>query len=139
VRHLVGLRELGAPELRRLLDRAKELRSQVKRDGPLDILRGKNIGLVFLEPSTRTRFSFEMAARKLGADVLSMSAEGSSTSKGETLWDTAKTLRAHGADAFVLRHKYVGSPHQLATRVDVPVVNAGDGINEHPRRRCWMR
>jgi aspartate carbamoyltransferase catalytic subunit len=73
-----------------------------------------------------------MAAKKLGADVLAMSAEGTSTAKGETLWDTAKTLRAHGADAFVLRHRYVGSPHQLATRVDVPVINAGDGINEHP-------
>ncbi len=132
MQHLVGLRELDAPQIRRLLDRAVELRARVKAEGAVDLLRGKNIGLVFLEPSTRTRFSFEMAARKLGADVLAMSAEGSSTSKGETLWDTAKTLRAHGADAFVLRHKYVGSPHQLARRVDVPVINAGDGINEHP-------
>jgi aspartate carbamoyltransferase catalytic subunit len=132
LRHLVGLRDLPAEAIRGLLDRAVVLRQRVREEGRLDVLAGHSIGLVFLEPSTRTRFSFEMAAKNLGADVLSMSAEGSSTTKGETLWDTAKTLRSHGADAFVLRHKCVGSPHQLARRVDVPVINAGDGINEHP-------
>lgn len=129
---LVGLRDLDANAIRLLLDRAIALRARVRAEGRIDLLAGRSIGLLFMEPSTRTRFSFEMAARNLGADVLAMSAEGSSTTKGETLWDTAKTLRAHGADAFVLRHKCVGSPHQLARRVDVPVINAGDGINEHP-------
>jgi aspartate carbamoyltransferase catalytic subunit len=132
VRHLVGLRDVDPGEMTAILDLAVALRQRVASEGRLTLLSGKSIGLVFLEPSTRTRFSFEMAAKNLGADVLSMSGEGSSTVKGETLWDTAKTLRAHGASAFVLRHKYVGSPHQLARRVDVPVVNAGDGINEHP-------
>ncbi len=130
--HLVGLRDVSADELRDLLALAVTLRARVRDEGRMSLLKGRSVGLLFLEPSTRTRFSFEMAAKNLGADVLSMSAEGSSTVKGETLWDTAKTLRAHGAHAFVLRHKYVGSPHQLARRVDVPVINAGDGINEHP-------
>jgi aspartate carbamoyltransferase catalytic subunit len=130
--HLVGLRDLDAGTLSGLLDLAVRLRTRVHEEGPLDLLRGCSVGLIFLENSTRTRFSFEMAAKRLGADVLAMSAEGSSTAKGETLWDTARTLRAHGADLFVLRHKYVGSPHQLARRIDAPVVNAGDGINEHP-------
>lgn len=130
--HLVGLRDLPADSILDLLDLARRLRARVAEQGRLDLLKGRSVGLMFLEPSTRTRFSFEMAARNLGADVLAMSAEGSSTQKGETLWDTAKTLRAHGAHALVLRHKYAGSPHQLARRVDVPVINAGDGINEHP-------
>ena len=132
LQHLVGLRDVDATALSRLLDLSVALRERVQREGPIDILHGRSIGLLFLEPSTRTRFSFEMAAKRLGADVLAMSADSSSTTKGETLWDTARTLKAHGADAFVLRHKYVGAAHQLARRVHAPVINAGDGINEHP-------
>jgi aspartate carbamoyltransferase catalytic subunit len=130
--HLLGLRDLSPGVLTGLLDASAVWRERLQSGRPTDVLRGRVVALVFLEPSTRTRFSFEVAARRLGAEVLAMSAEGSSASKGETLWDTAKTLRAHGADLIVLRHKWVGSPHQLAVRVDVPIVNAGDGIDEHP-------
>jgi aspartate carbamoyltransferase catalytic subunit len=131
-RHLVGLRDTPAEWLTDVLDVAARLRHRIDAGESIDVLRGRNVGLIFLEPSTRTRFSFEMAARRLGADVLAMSGEGTSAKKGETLWDTAHTLCAHGADLLVLRHRYAGSPHQLARRLSVPVVNAGDGVNEHP-------
>lgn len=131
-RSLVGLRELPADEILRILDRAVELRRMTRDGGPLEAQRGRTVALLFMEPSTRTRFSFEMAVRSLGADAMVFGAAGSSTVKGETLLDTARTLRSIGVDVFVLRHKRVGAPHLLARRLGAPVVNAGDGINEHP-------
>jgi aspartate carbamoyltransferase catalytic subunit len=131
VQHLVGLRTASRAQIEHLLDRAAALRDEVK-GGPLRTLAGRTVGLLFLEPSTRTRFSFEKAARALGADVVSFTGAHSSTSKGETLIDTAATLAAIGVDAFVIRHKKVGAPALLVRALGVPVVNAGDGMNEHP-------
>ncbi len=131
-RSLIGLRELPADAITGLLDRAVALRDAARRAGPLSVLRGRTVALLFMEPSTRTRFSFEMAVRTLGADAMVFSDAHSSTTKGESLLDTARTLRSIGVDAFVLRHGQVGAPHLLARRLGVPVINAGDGINEHP-------
>ncbi|MCO4743455.1 MAG: aspartate carbamoyltransferase catalytic subunit [Proteobacteria bacterium] len=131
-RHLVGLRELSGSEISAILDDAARLRDQVQSGGPLNELTGHIIALLFLEPSTRTKSSFTTAAYKLGAQVLPFDAKTSSTTKGESLLDTARTVVAAGADALVIRHKRVGSPHYLADRLQVPVINAGDGIDEHP-------
>lgn len=131
-RSLVGIRELTAEEIVEILDRAVALRQAARDNGPLGLLRGRTVALLFMEPSTRTRFSFEMAVRTLGADAMVFGAAGSSTAKGESLLDTARTLRSIGVDVFVLRHKRVGAPHLLARRLDAPVINAGDGIDEHP-------
>jgi aspartate carbamoyltransferase catalytic subunit len=95
-------------------------------------LRGKTIVNLFLEPSTRTRISFEMAAKRLSADVISFDAAASSTTKGETLRDTAENVRALGADMIVIRHAAAGSPLYLSRLLDIPVVNAGDGAHAHP-------
>jgi aspartate carbamoyltransferase catalytic subunit len=130
---LVGLRDLPAARITALLDRAAALRARVAAGEPrLGLLRGKAVALLFLEASTRTRFSFEMAAHRLGAEVLAFSAASSSTTKGETLADTTRVLASIGADAVVLRHAAVGAPHRLDRVLPIPVVNAGDGINEHP-------
>jgi len=131
-RSLVGIRELPAQEITRILDRAVELRDLARDRGRLDLLAGCTVALLFMEPSTRTRFSFEMAVRSLGADPMVFGAAGSSTTKGESLLDTARTLKSIGAQVFVLRHKRVGAPHLLARRLGRPVINAGDGIDEHP-------
>jgi len=132
LRHLLGIRELSSETIGDLLDRAAICRSAGLRPGGDGPLSGRTIALLFMEPSTRTRFSFEMAARSLGAQTMAFQADSSSTTKGESLLDTAKTLKAIGVDAFVIRHKRVGAAHLLAERIGVPVVNAGDGINEHP-------
>lgn len=131
-RSLVGLRDLPAEQIVALLDRAVALRRLAREQGPLGRLRGRTVALLFMEPSTRTRFSFEMAVKTLGADAMVFGASGSSTTKGESLLDTARTLRSIGAEAFVLRHRRVGAPHLLAQRLGAPVINAGDGIDEHP-------
>jgi aspartate carbamoyltransferase catalytic subunit len=130
---LVGLSDLPKARIVSLLDRAAELRSQVGAgESRLDLMRGKAVALMFFEASTRTRFSFEMACHRLGADVLAFSDASSSTTKGETLLDTTRVLASHGADAVVVRHASPGVPHRLAKLLDVPVINAGDGIHEHP-------
>jgi aspartate carbamoyltransferase catalytic subunit len=98
----------------------------------LPTLRGRTVVNLFYEDSTRTRISFEAAAKRLSADVINFSAKGSSVSKGESLKDTALTLQAMGADAVVIRHPASGAPHRLATWVDGSVLNAGDGTHEHP-------
>lgn len=126
------MREASADTITGLLDRAVALRELARDHGPLDLLRGRTVALLFMEPSTRTRFSFEMASRTLGADAMVFSSAVSSTTKGESLLDTARTLKAVGVSTFVVRHKQVGAPHLLADRLGVPVINAGDGINEHP-------
>lgn len=99
---------------------------------PRPLLRGKRIVLLFYEPSTRTRSSFEIAAKTLGAITTLVQASGSSIEKGESLLDTGYTLRAVGADAIVLRHPNSGAPQLMAAHLDVPIINAGDGMHEHP-------
>jgi aspartate carbamoyltransferase catalytic subunit len=99
---------------------------------PRPWLRGKRIVLLFYEPSTRTRTSFEMAAKSMGAITTLVQSSGSSIEKGESLLDTGYTLRAVGADAIVIRHPHAGAPHLMAAHLDIPVINAGDGMHEHP-------
>src|SRR5438105_8789459 len=130
---LLGIEELDRTEIEAILARAKDfqpLQSQsLKR---LDSLRGKMIVNLFFEASTRTRTSFEIAAKRLGADVISITASGSSVSKGESLVDTLNTLGAMRPDAIVMRHSAAGAPHFLSRYLPIPFVNAGDGTHEHP-------
>jgi aspartate carbamoyltransferase catalytic subunit len=135
VRHLLSTKDLTRDEAIALLDLSDEM-AQVNERGlrKLPTLRGKTVVNLFFEDSTRTRVSFEIAAKRLSADLINFSAKGSSVSKGESLKDTAQTLAAGGVDAFVIRHGASGAPKALAERgwTDVPVVNAGDGTHEHP-------
>lgn len=131
--HLLSIADLDRPALEDLLDLGDEFVSVLSRDIPkVPSLRGRTVATVFFEPSTRTRLSFERAARALSADVLSFSPGTSSLSKGESLKDTALTLRAMGADLMVVRHSATGAAHRVAGWVDVPVVNGGDGAHQHP-------
>src|SRR6201986_2134951 len=130
---LLGIEELERGEIEAILERAKDfqpLQSQSLKK--LDTLRGKMIFNLFYEASTRTRTSFEIAAKRLGADVISITASGSSVSKGESLVDTLNTLAAMRPDAIVMRHSASGAPHFLSRYLPVPIVNAGDGTHEHP-------
>ena len=133
-RHLLGLEELSRDDLLTVLDLARTF----KKDGRLltdkrDTLKGKTVLLLFFENSTRTAMSFSAAARRLSADVVSFSKGTSSTTKGETLVDTAKNIEAMGAvDVVVIRHSATGAPHLLARSIDASIVNAGDGSHEHP-------
>ena len=116
-----------------MLDTAAEMAAMAGREvKKLPTLRGRTVVNLFYEDSTRTRISFEAAAKRLSADVINFSAKGSSVSKGESLKDTALTLQAMGADAVVIRHPASGAPHRLANWIDGSVVNAGDGTHEHP-------
>ncbi|GIV26138.1 MAG: aspartate carbamoyltransferase [Bacteroidia bacterium] len=131
--HLLGIRELSAEQIRQLYelaDRFYEVLQQPTRKAPA--LAGRTVALLFFESSTRTRLSFELAAKRLGADVVHFSATGSSLDKGESLLDTALNILAMGVDLVVVRHKGVGTCHFLARHLPVPVVNAGDGTHEHP-------
>src|SRR3954466_11442049 len=133
MKHLLGLEKLTAAELTRLLDAAERFAGVGFGDVPKrDDLKGKVVVNLFYEPSTRTRMSFGLAARRLGADVLDFSPSGSSTSKGETFIDTAKNIEAMGIDLVVVRHSATGAPHLLAQHLQCGVVNAGDGAHEHP-------
>lgn len=132
-KHLIGLEELSAEEITHILDTAKgfsEISTRSIRKVPT--LRGRVVVNLFYEPSTRTRLSFSLAAQRLSADVLDFSSSSSSTSKGETLIDTAKNIEAMGVDIFVVRHKAAGAAQVLARALDASVVNAGDGAHEHP-------
>ena len=134
-RHLLSINDLSANEALMLLDTASELRKI--SDGPmkkLPTLRGLTVVNLFYEDSTRTRISFESAAKRLSADVINFSAKGSSVSKGESLKDTAQTLQAMGADAVVIRHSASGAAQRLADSgwIAASVINAGDGTHEHP-------
>ncbi len=132
-RHLLTLEELSLDEIRHVHATAAAFKRDLGRGGKkLAALAGQTVVNLFLEPSTRTRLAFEMAARRLGADVISFDAASSSTTKGETLRDTAENIRALGADMIVLRHSAAGSPLYLSRLLDIPVVNAGDGAHEHP-------
>ena len=132
-RHLLDLERLTPLEVQTLLDTAtlfKEATGGCRRK--LGVLGGKTIVTLFFENSTRTKTSFALAARRLGADVVDFSASSSSLSKGESFIDTAKNLEAMGIDAVVVRHVTPGTPHLLAQHLDVGVINAGDGPHEHP-------
>ena len=133
MRHLLSAGDLSRDEANLILDTAEEMRSLADRPiKKLPALRGRTVVNLFFEDSTRTRISFEAAAKRLSADVINFSAKGSSVSKGESLKDTALTLQAMGADAVVIRHSASGAPHRLALWVDGAVINAGDGTHEHP-------
>ena len=132
-RHLLGIEGLSAREITVLLDTSEKYVDQNRRvDKKQSLLRGRTQINLFFESSTRTRTSFELAGKRLGADVINMSAEASSIRKGETLIDTAMTLNAMRPDALVVRHPHSGAVNLLAQKVDCAVVNAGDGSHEHP-------
>jgi aspartate carbamoyltransferase catalytic subunit len=132
-KHLLTIEELSRAEIEQILATAAAFRRTLnRRVKKVPALRGKTIVNFFLEPSTRTRISFEMAAKLLSADVISFDAAASSTTKGETLRDTAQNIEALHADMIVLRHSASGSPLYLSRRLGIPVVNAGDGAHEHP-------
>lgn len=132
-KHLLTIEELNRGEIEQILATAAAFRRTLnRRVKKVPALRGKTIVNLFLEPSTRTRISFEMAAKLLSADVISFDAAASSTTKGETLRDTAQNIEALHADMIVLRHSASGSPLYLSRRLGIPVVNAGDGAHEHP-------
>jgi aspartate carbamoyltransferase catalytic subunit len=135
-RHLLGIEGLAVPEIQSLLSRssyfADVITGKTKDDGIADILRGISVVNLFFENSTRTRVSFEVAAKHLGASVLNLSVSGSSVKKGETLIDTAVTLNAMHPDILVVRHRHAGTPLLLSKHVDASVINAGDGRHEHP-------
>jgi len=132
-RHLLSAHDLDRDQALLVLDTAETLAEIAKRPiKKLPTLRGRTVVNLFYEDSTRTRTSFELAAKRLSADVINFSAKGSSVSKGESLKDTAWTLEAMGADAVVIRHSASGAPHRLAGWVKGSVINAGDGTHEHP-------
>src|SRR5271169_6543286 len=130
---LVGLQDLTAEEITHVLDTAAAFKEVGTREiKKVPALRGQTMVNFFVESSTRTRVSFELAAHRLSADVINMTASSSSLTKGETLKDTAKNLEALHADIIVLRHSSAGAAQFLAERLDASVINAGDGAHEHP-------
>ncbi len=135
MKHLTSIRELDLESALSLLDNAQQLSQVNEREvKKLPALRGKTVVNLFFENSTRTRVSFEVAAKRLSADVINVTADSSSVSKGESLKDTAQTLEAIGADAIVIRHPLSGAPKLLADQgwISASVINAGDGAHEHP-------
>jgi aspartate carbamoyltransferase catalytic subunit len=130
---LVGIDPLSAGEIQLILDTAEQMREVAKRPiKKVPALRGKTVVNLFMEASTRTRLSFEVAEKRLSADSLNFAVSASSVSKGETLLDTALNLEAMQPDFIVLRHQHAGAPHQLARILKSSVINAGDGAHEHP-------
>jgi aspartate carbamoyltransferase catalytic subunit len=130
---LLGIEELDRSEIEAILSRSKDFQSlQSQSLKKLDALRGKLIVNLFYEASTRTRTSFEIAAKRMGADAVSITASASSVSKGESLVDTLNTLAAMRPDAIVMRHSASGAPHFLSRYLPTPIINAGDGTHEHP-------
>src|SRR5580693_9212917 len=132
-KHLLAIEGLEPPAISRLIDLAESY-VLLNRSGKMqrDVLRGRTLINLFFEDSTRTRTSFELAGKRLGADVINMSVSSSSVNKGETLLDTAGTLNAMHCDLLVVRHDQSGAPNLLAQKVDAAVINAGDGTHEHP-------
>ncbi|HVY68554.1 MAG TPA: aspartate carbamoyltransferase catalytic subunit [Verrucomicrobiae bacterium] len=132
-RHLLDIQSLSADELNTVLRTARAFKAVGERSiKTVPALRGKTVVNLFVEPSTRTRISFELAAQRLTADVINFTAEASSLKKGETLKDTARNLEALNADVIIIRHGASGAPHFLARFLKASVVNAGDGAHEHP-------
>ena len=133
IKHLLGIQELSVEQIRLILDTAESFREISTRPiKKVPTLRGKTVINLFFEASTRTRTSFEIAAKRLSADAINISASTSSVVKGETLVDTAQNLQAMAPDVIVIRHSSSGAPHQLARICDAAIVNAGDGAHEHP-------
>jgi len=132
-RHILGLEELSAEEITLILDTAESMKEVSERDvKKVPALRGVTVCNLFYEPSTRTRSSFEIAEKRLSADVLNFTLSHSSVLKGETLLDTARNLEAMGASVIVIRHPMSGAPWLLAKELDSSIINAGDGSHEHP-------
>src|SRR5271155_4274591 len=132
-KHLLDIESLTAEEINLVLDTARAFKAVGERAiKKVPALRGKTVVNLFVEPSTRTRISFELAAQRLTADVINFTAEASSLQKGETLKDTARNLEALNADIIVIRHSAAGAPHFLSRFLNACVVNAGDGAHEHP-------
>lgn len=130
---LLGIAELSAEEIAYILDTARPMKDVIMRDiKKVPTLRGKSVINLFYEPSTRTRTSFELAGKYMSADTINIAPSTSSIVKGESLIDTGKTLEAMGCDIIIIRHKEAGAPALLARNVAVRVINAGDGIHEHP-------
>lgn len=133
IRNLLGLRSMEPDGLLEILDTARSFREVLERPiKKVPTLQGTTVVNLFFESSTRTRISFELAERRLSADVVNFAASGSSVSKGETLKDTARNIEAMKTDIVVIRHSSTGAPHFLSRLLKSPVINAGDGINEHP-------
>ena len=133
LKHLLGIRELSADQIVHLLDTAETFRDISKREiKKVPALRGRTVINLFFEASTRTRTSFEIAAKRLSADAVNISVSTSSVSKGETLLDTARNLQAMSPDCIVIRHSSAGAPYHLARACSAAIVNAGDGAHEHP-------
>jgi aspartate carbamoyltransferase catalytic subunit len=133
LRHLLSIEHLSADDVTRVLDTAEQLLPIARRErNTVPTLRGRVVCNLFLEDSTRTRLSFDLAAKRLSAEVISFAAKGSSVSKGESFKDTALTLDAMGVDCVVVRSGSAGAPVQLASYLDVPILNAGDGWHQHP-------
>jgi len=133
LKSLLGTERLDAAQIQTILDTAFYFRQLQDKKEPLPAsLKDRTVILLFFEASTRTRSSFELAAKRLGGNVLVLTKEMSSTEKGETLYDTAKTIQAMAPDVLVLRHPSAGSPNFLDSILQIPVVNAGDGFHEHP-------
>lgn len=132
-KHLLGIKDLTPVDISLILDTASGFKDVLERDiKKVPPLRGKTVVNLFFEPSTRTRTSFELAAKRLSADVINFSVPTSSVVKGETLKDTALTIQALGADFVVIRHPSAGVPHFLSKILQISIINAGDGANEHP-------
>lgn len=132
-RNLLGLRDISAEEIEYILDNAKNMKLVLESVNKKTAhLQGKSIVTLFYENSTRTRLSFELASKYMGASSANISSSRSSVQKGETLIDTAKTINMMGVDVIIIRHPMAGAPHVLSKYVDASVINAGDGMNEHP-------
>jgi aspartate carbamoyltransferase catalytic subunit len=130
---LLGIEELTREEVQAILDRARHFQvGPGQRFRKFDLLKGRMVVNLFFENSTRTRTSFELAAKGLGADAVSITAQASSVSKGESLVDTLNTLGAMRPDAIIMRHSASGAPHFLQRHLEIPIINAGDGTHEHP-------
>src|SRR5918911_3197841 len=127
-KHLLGIRELSAGEITHILNTAESFREISRRKiKKVPTLQGRTVINLFFEPSTRTRTSFEIAAKRLSADAINISASTSSVTKGETLLDTARNLEAMAPDCIVIRHPSAGVPHQLSKMVSASIINGGDG------------
>jgi aspartate carbamoyltransferase catalytic subunit len=132
-RHVIDIEDLTLDDLTLVLDTAESfVEVNERRIKKLPTLRGRTIVNLFLEPSTRTRTSFEIAAKRLSADAINFAASASATVKGESLVDTAETLSAMACDLVIVRHKYAGSPRMLAEHMDAHIINGGDGMHQHP-------
>jgi aspartate carbamoyltransferase catalytic subunit len=132
-KHLLGLQELTAEEIMMILDQAAEFKEMAQRgETKIGALSGTVVANLFFEPSTRTKTSFSLAAKRLSADTIDFTASSSSLSKGETFVDTARNIEAMGVDHVVVRHGTAGAPHLLSKKLNASVINAGDGMHEHP-------